>query len=129
MGKSWLNLAQYKSSSRCPVNNQDQITLRLGLGGRGHIKYIGHNIILITRWYNVHNFGTMWYNICHIIQQNVYNIQELLIMVLPSAMTISMALHLPHIMFCLASQNKIEHTELLPSRVLVYYKEQYFPQT
>ena len=66
--------------------------------------------------------GYMWYSICDIIQQALYNIQELYIMALPSAISISMAFHLPHMMFCLTSQNKIKHTTLLPSAVLLYDK-------
>ena len=58
------------------------------------------NNILVRRWHNVHNLGTVWYNIYHIIQQVLCNIQELYTMALPSATAISLAFHLQHIMQC-----------------------------
>ena len=45
----------------------------------------------------MHNPGTMWYNICNIIQQILCNIRELYIMALSSATSISMTFYLPNI--------------------------------
>ena len=67
----------------------------------------------------MHNLDTMYYNICHVTQQVLYNIQELNKMALPSAMSIAMVFHLPHILFCLISHNRIEHIFLRPDKTLL----------
>ena len=47
-----------------------------------------------------------------------------------SAKAISVAFHLPHIMFCLIPQNKTEqHNINAKYNAVLYYKMQYFPQT
>ena len=52
----------------------------------------------------MHSLGTMWYNICHIIQYVLYNIQEVYIMALLSVMALCAAFQLLHIMVCLTAQ-------------------------
>ena len=68
----------------------------------------------------VQNLDTAWYNICHIIPQVLYDIYGFYIMALPSVMALSMVFQLPHIMFSLTSQHKIEHTTLMPTTVLLH---------
>ena len=45
-----------------------------------------------------HNLGPMWFNICHIIQHILFNIQEMYIMAFIISVAISVAFHLPQIM-------------------------------
>ena len=51
---------------------------------------------------------------------------EIHIIAVHSVMTLSMPFHLPHIMLCFTSQNKIVHTTLMLSAALLYCKLQHF---
>ena len=68
MSRSWVNLACVGPVVRCQVDNLRHMTLEAEWEGRGHAKVIRHNNIFMTLWYKVCNHGTMWLNICHIIQ-------------------------------------------------------------
>ena len=88
----------------------------MGVGGIHNTA--GQHNILVTMWKNVQNLGTMKYKLCHIIQQVLCNIQDLHIMTLPSAMTISITLHLPYIMlalFNIPEQNRTHNTSAIYS--------------
>ena len=121
MIRSWLNMAGYKSNSRYPVDKYvTSDSLKLGRVGRGSY------LIMLDK--KKHPCSHMVQ--CGITYTTLFNKFHITSKNFAYGITVchdhKCGSHIPHKMFCLTSQNKIECTTLVPTNLLLFCEGQHF---